>query len=397
MPAMIDATHRMLSDTAPPRRGDGRGGRRHVRRRRQDAHRLPDPRFGDRRVNLPLPYSYSNDSHRLLAVGASGRSYDANGNTTRRDLTSRSDATLGYDERNRLVSVASSGGTTRYRHNARGERVYKQVFGKTRRYAYDAAGRILVEDASAAGGQVQEFLWLDDLPVGLLNGTNLYPIQPDHLGSPRKVTNQKLTAPILFWHWPILDNPFGEAQANQDPDGDRKAFPFHLRFPGQQYDPETGLHYNYFRDYEPGVGRYVESDPVGLGAGTSTFSYVNGDPVTNIDVFGLRPRCMPGFGFNGLRQCERRLPEPDPNCKSGNTNTCQLECDGIAVRCARSATNISHAAAFGSVLLIFAPEPTTITKWCAVALVAVSAAQMERAQRCQENGLKCKDWDTHKA
>ncbi|MGD9582227.1 MAG: RHS repeat-associated core domain-containing protein [Lysobacterales bacterium] len=237
--------------------------------------------------NLPLPYSYSSDSHRLLAVGASGRSYDANGNTTRRNLTTRSDATLGYDERNRLVSVASSGGTVSYRHNARGERVYKQVFGKTSRYAYDEAGRLLVEDASAAGGQVQEFLWLDDLPVGLLNGTNLYLIQPDHLGSPRKVTNQKLTASILFWHWPILDNPFGEAQANQDPDGDRKAFPFNLRFPGQQYDPETGLHYNYFRDYEPGVGRYVESDPIGLDGGDNTFLYVFADPLAYFDPHGL--------------------------------------------------------------------------------------------------------------
>ncbi|MGD9582225.1 MAG: RHS repeat domain-containing protein [Lysobacterales bacterium] len=288
MPTLIDASHRVLSATASPRRSDGHGRQRHAHRCRQDTNRHPGTRFGDRRGTLPLPYSYGSDSHRLLAVGASGRSYDANGNTTRRNLTTRSDATLGYDERNRLVSVASSGGTTRYRHNARGERVYKQVFGKTSRYAFDEAGRILVEDASAAGGQVQEFLWLDDLPVGLLIGKTLYLIQPDHLGSPRKVTTQKLAAPTLLWSWPILDNPFGEFPPDDDPNLNGSKFTLNLRFPGQQYDPETGLHYNTFRDYEPGVGRYVESDPIGLGGGPSTFGYSLQNPGVYFDFDGLQ-------------------------------------------------------------------------------------------------------------
>jgi RHS repeat-associated protein len=60
-----------------------------------------------------------------------------------------------------------------------------------------------------------------------------------------------------------------------------------VRFPGQYFDAETGLNYNYFRDYEPGTGRYVESDPVGLNGGISTYGYARGDPLRNIDPLGL--------------------------------------------------------------------------------------------------------------
>jgi RHS repeat-associated protein len=60
-----------------------------------------------------------------------------------------------------------------------------------------------------------------------------------------------------------------------------------LRFPGQYFDRETGLAYNYFRDYDPGIGRYVESDPVGLKAGLNTYAYVRQDPLGGIDPLGL--------------------------------------------------------------------------------------------------------------
>jgi RHS repeat-associated protein len=61
-----------------------------------------------------------------------------------------------------------------------------------------------------------------------------------------------------------MDNkPFGESTVQQDPDGDGKTVAFNLRFPGQYFDQETELNYNYFRDYDPMTGRYIESDPIG--------------------------------------------------------------------------------------------------------------------------------------
>jgi RHS repeat-associated protein len=65
---------------------------------------------------------------------------------------------------------------------------------------------------------------------------------------------------------------------------------FNLRMPGQVFDVETGYHYNTFRDYEPGTGRYLESDPIGLAGGVSTFAYARSQPIHATDFFGLLPR-----------------------------------------------------------------------------------------------------------
>ncbi|PJK14062.1 hypothetical protein CO613_07840, partial [Lysobacteraceae bacterium NML07-0707] len=62
---------------------------------------------------------------------------------------------------------------------------------------------------------------------------------------------------------------------------------FHLRYPGQRHDPATGLNYNYYRDYDPKTGRYIQSDPIGLEGGISTYGYVEGNPLGGIDPYGL--------------------------------------------------------------------------------------------------------------
>jgi RHS repeat-associated protein len=69
-------------------------------------------------------------------------------------------------------------------------------------------------------------------------------------------------------------------------DGDGQAFTLNLRFPGQYFDEETGTHYNYFRDYDPGVGRYVQSDPIGLAGGLNTYGYAYQNPLVNFDPDG---------------------------------------------------------------------------------------------------------------
>ncbi len=66
----------------------------------------------------------------------------------------------------------------------------------------------------------------------------------------------------MVWRW--VADPFGIGEPDEDPDGDGEEFVYRGRFPGHYFDAETGLHYNYFRDYEPQTGRYITVDPLGL-------------------------------------------------------------------------------------------------------------------------------------
>lgn len=100
---------------------------------------------------------------------------------------------------------------------------------------------------------------------------------------------------------------------------------FALRFfPGQYYDQETGLYYNYFRTYDPGMGRYLESDPIGLEGGLNTYSYANSNSLINVDPYGLA--YSPG-GEHGLPPTDGCKPQEWAQCDA----QCPLGVDGCYV------------------------------------------------------------------
>jgi len=278
-------------------------------------NRLAEVRAGANEV-----YTYAAGSHRLINVAGEARTVDAIGNTT-----AIGSAALTYDARNRLTRHTRAGQIANYQYNGRGERVQKQAAGITRRFAYDEAGHLLGE-YNTNGSTRQEFLWLDDLPIGVVQGDgSLLIIQADHLQTPRALAD---AAGTMVWRWRLGGEAFGGHAAENDPDGNGVAVEFGLRYPGQYFDAESGLHYNYFRDYEPGTGRYVESDPIGLGGGQSTYAYVEGKPLQLKDSLGLYgEQCGSGF-------TDRRLPSgsvlciPDPGDNS-NVRRCSagsLDC-----------------------------------------------------------------------
>jgi len=222
-------------------------------------------------------------SNRLSATsGALTRTYgyDAAGNT----LT-YANVTATYNNRGRMKTLKVGTPTATYVYNALGQRI-KQSGGTpgTVLYWYDEAGHLLGE-YNSTGGLVQETVWLGDTPVATLRpGTPavIFYVHTDHLNTPRKVS--KPITGQLRWQWE--PDPFGTTLPNENPQS-LGVFKYNLRYPGQLYDAHAMLNYNYFRDYDPAIGRYVESDPIGLDGGINSYAYAELDPLGYEDPFGL--------------------------------------------------------------------------------------------------------------
>jgi RHS repeat-associated protein len=212
-------------------------------------------------------------------------SYDAIGNTTGYGSNSYT-----FNQRGRM-SVANVGGATYYVYNALGQLIEKYGNGGTTLLMYDEAGHLLGE-YSSTGALIEETIWMGDIPVATLrpNGSTgctstlcIFYVHSDHLRTPRKITRPSDNG--LMWRWD--PDTFGSMAPNSNPAG-LGTFIYNLRFPGQYALTETGLNYNYFRDYDPQTGRYLESDPIGLKGGSySTYAYARGNPISYTDPSGL--------------------------------------------------------------------------------------------------------------
>ncbi|WP_034009966.1 RHS repeat domain-containing protein, partial [Pseudomonas aeruginosa] len=282
-------------------------------------------------------YQYAPDSNRLTAIGAQAVTSDAAGNLTQ-DRAARK---LAYDAQGRLQSVSLDGQqVAEYRYNALGQRIVKLTPESVTTYLYGPDGQLLGEaehDGSGRKLRAQYYLWLDSLPLATIdadydaqgkvgNPTLLY-LHGDHLDTPRLATD---ASGQIAWQW--QSDAFGRGEALS-----QGSTQVNLRFPGQYYDAESGLRYNYFRDYDPETGRYVESDPVEtlrklnnpemtfLNSGESmlqatpywehgftpnhNYTYSDNNPTAKSDKHGLSPN-----------PTDNLIYTPDTNC------TCTLEC-----------------------------------------------------------------------
>jgi len=258
-------------------------------------------------------YTTSTTSNRLDSITNPARSfgYDNAGNTTS-DSTSY---TATYGLSGVLTSLTKGGVTSTFSYDADTRRIRKFTSAgasSTRIFAYDLGGQ-LIGEYDQAGVPLKEYVWLGSTPIAVFtadpsNASNppwVYFIHADHLDTPRQVMDQNGGR---RWRW--LAEPFGTTAPETNPDN-IGAFAFNLRFPGQYADVETGLSYNYFRQYDAGLGRYTQSDPVGIEGGVNTYVYVIGNPLSFVDSSGLM-----GNGGSLSNKLSPKLPHipPDRDC-----------------------------------------------------------------------------------
>lgn len=215
-------------------------------------------------------FAYASGSNRL--TGASGGisatyGYNAYGSTT----TINGVTGYTYDPFERL---ANAGGAT-FEIGAEGQRLRK-AFGGNVTYFVPGAGNALL--AESANGSWKDYVWLNGRLVAMVANGTVYSVHADQTGRA-----MALTAPDQSVAWASRNDPFDRNTVVGS-----GAF-FTLGFPGQYWDAEDSLWHNGFRDYDSKTGRYIQSDPIGLGGGINTYAYVGNNPISFVDPLGLCP------------------------------------------------------------------------------------------------------------
>lgn len=229
---------------------------------------------GNRTQLNTTAYLYAATTNRLTQVGTKVQTLDPAGNTTKDNLN--------YNYvyyANGTLKEARSGTTLKgtYTYNHRFQRTRKVAGTATTVYHYDLEGNLLAETKNT-GVLIRAYVHDDQAPIAqVTKGTTdtLAYLHTDQLNTPRLATN---AARSIVWRHD--GNAFGDSAITG-------SITVNLRFPGQYYDAETKLHYNHHRYYDPRIGRYVTSDPIGLEGGLNTYAYVDNNPTGWIDADGL--------------------------------------------------------------------------------------------------------------
>ncbi len=222
-------------------------------------------------------YIYEPNTNKLDEItGANPMDFghDPNGN-----IVTMGSKTFTYNQNNRLFQATEPGLTLgEYGFNGMGQRIKKVTDGATTIYHYSKFGNLIAESDDGGTFKV-DYLYLNGQPLAILDISPeeaIYYYHQDHLGTPQVLTDGQ--GQVV---WKANFKPFGEV--NIVTDEVRNNF----RFPGQYFDQETGLHYNYYRYYDSGIGRYVEPEPLGQLLYANLYPYSLQNPLAYYDPDAL--------------------------------------------------------------------------------------------------------------
>lgn len=231
-------------------------------------------------ISTDRALSIANTSNRI-----NDYSYLATGQVTQDDTRSYQ-----YDAAGRSSQIQKNGSSIENRYDPLGQRVIKYSSNNGVQsivyFVYNESGQLLGE-YDQNRNRIREYIWLGDRLVGMFSQERpnvLLRVHTDHLNTPRAVSEGDGDSRKVLWR--LDGDQFGDVLPNEDVDANNIKFTMPLRHAGQYYDSEVGTFYNYYRDYDPATGRYVQSDPLGLFDGTNTYAYAYSNPVSYNDPTG---------------------------------------------------------------------------------------------------------------